>query len=181
MNHITEPLRTAVKMADNGEQRRAIYEDAITQTINNIAQMFKLKRDEVALLITDSQQQMLRFVAPAALRSAGTIPLNDSNSIAARALREHKGNISNMLSGVRHARVFELIRTGEGSPKPIQKMMTAPLFFNDEPVGVIQLSRKGTTAAEAGPDFSLDDLARLQAISDNVAPLLGKLYKSLRL
>jgi GAF domain-containing protein len=47
----------------------------------------------------------------------------------------------------------------------IQKLMSAPvLAANGEVIGVIQVSRKAPRPAAAGPDFTTDDLEKLESV-----------------
>jgi hypothetical protein len=52
-------------------------------------------------------------------------------------------------------------------------MVTTPLIVRGQPVGVAQISRKGETVREAGPDFTAADLRRAQEIFDGIAPFLA--------
>ena len=53
----------------------------------------------------------------------------------------------------------------------IQKLMSAPvLTSNGEVIGVIQVSRKAPRPDAAGPDFTTEDLRKLEA----VGRLVGK-------
>ena len=51
----------------------------------------------------------------------------------------------------------------------IQKMMTVPVVGPNGVQGVIQISRKGTSAPAAGNDFSQMDLQKLVAIATALA------------
>ena len=48
-------------------------------------------------------------------------------------------------------------------------MVTVPILLRGQPIGVAQVSRKGETAREAGPDFTQADLQRTQEIFDGIA------------
>jgi hypothetical protein len=61
-------------------------------------------------------------------------------------------------------------------PKPgantIQKLMTSPVVDSQQHLlGVIQICRKSLTQADAGPDFSLNDLQNLETAARIVAKL----------
>jgi hypothetical protein len=72
---------------------------------------------------------------------------------------------------VKHVAFFESVKLRE-RPVPIQKMVTVPIMYGGEPVGVAQLSRKGDTPSEAGPDFSNADVRKAEEIFERVAPYL---------
>ena len=57
-------------------------------------------------------------------------------------------------------------------PAPIQKIMSAPIVDEEGDVlGVIQISRKGPAPISAGPDFTIDDLHRLEKAAAIVAKM----------
>lgn len=136
------------------------------QLCAELAKVFRVRRDEVALLRL--QGRMLHFVFPAELRVAGAIPLS-SSAVAARTATSRKSELFNSFVRVKHSSVFEMVKLGsqESAPDPevrvIQKLMTAPVLARDGAVvGVVQVSRKGPTLAAAGPDFTADDLQLLE-------------------
>lgn len=136
-----------------------------------LARLLQLQADEVALLRV--QNNTLKFLVPARLRTAGTIPLS-SPAVAARTAVTKTTMLSNSFVKVRHASVFEGIKLEDEGviPTPIQKLMSVPVFADDKTVlGVVQVSRKGKDAATAGPDFSHDDLRQLE----DAAALIAKL------
>jgi len=72
---------------------------------------------------------------------------------------------------VKHVSFFESIKLRD-KPAPIQKMVSVPLLVRGQVIGVAQISRKGDTAREAGPDFTPADLRHAQEILDAIAPYL---------
>lgn len=137
-----------------------------------LARLLRVQADGVALLRL--HKNMLMFLVPARLRTAGTIPLS-SPAVAARTASTKTTMLSNSFIKVRHASVFEGIKLDESeglSPTPIQKLMSVPIFDKNKGVlGVVQVSRKGKDADEAGPDFTHDDLHELE----DAAALIAKL------
>lgn len=82
--------------------------------------------------------------------------------------------IINHFSVVPHASVFEAVPLVEDERgDPIQKIMSAPTILEKKISGVIQVSRKARTAAEAGPDFTHGELRELKTIADALAPCLS--------
>jgi hypothetical protein len=140
----------------------------------NVAKTFGVRKSEVALLETSGS--VLRFLHPAELKNAGAIPLS-SSSIAARTARTKRADIFNSFSQVKHSTIFEVVKLAEtGSGKElIQKLMSAPVLDeNGHVIGVVQVSRKGPTAAAAGPDFTLEDLQQLKAAAVSLRKLMVK-------
>jgi hypothetical protein len=133
-----------------------------------IATLFAAKPDEVALYKLD--KGFLKFLFPAELRTAGAIPLSGASAVSAHTASSKRAEVFNNFVKVKHASVFEHVkrsRSGDdGAPvetAPIQKLLSAPIVDRGgDVVGVIQVSRKGADLASAGPDFSLDDLRRLE-------------------
>ena len=83
------------------------------------------------------------------------------------------GEVSNNVPNVRHVSFFESIKLRD-KPAPIQKMVTAPLLVRGQAIGVAQISRKGDTARDAGPDFTPADLRRAQELLDSVASFFAE-------
>jgi len=136
-----------------------------------IAKIFGVKRQEVGLL--EVRGELLRFVLPQQLRTAGSIPLS-SYSVAARTVRTRKAEVFNTFAQVKHSRLFEFVPLEE--PQVIQKLMSAPVLDGEgNPMGVLQISRKGNDLPSAGPDFTKDDLDNLRLAADIVAKLMPSL------
>ncbi|MGB9282562.1 MAG: GAF domain-containing protein, partial [Candidatus Sulfotelmatobacter sp.] len=57
----------------------------------------------------------------------------------------------------------------------IQKLMSAPVLAeNGEVVGVIQISRKAPRRAVAGPDFTVEDLRKLESVARSLGRVMSK-------
>lgn len=139
--------------------------DTIVQALR---QAFRLQPDEVAILLHDADGESLRFLCPAKLAKTGSIPLSSRESLAARTLRENKPFVNNRFTATFHASIFEQVKldpTSGERPLPIQKIISVPLPGDGAPRGVVQLSRKGAEAAQAGDDFSKDELQALTEIA----------------
>lgn len=141
-----------------------------------LADLFSVGRAEVALL--RAENDVLNFLFPGALKAAGFIPLSSASAVAARTASSRKVELFNNFVIVQHANVFETIKlsTLGQSDKPgsntIQKLMTTPVVDPQQHVlGVIQISRKGITQDDAGPDFTLNDLQNLEAAARILAKL----------
>jgi GAF domain len=146
---------------------------SIPALAERIAKNLKVKTDEVAILAISERQRSLQFLVPQALRNVGSIPLSSTSALAARTVRDSRPDIVNNFAATRHASVFEGVKGEALHPTAIQKIISAPILREGKVIGVIQISRKGTSVADAGPDFSSDDLGNLLAICKP----LGKLMK----
>jgi hypothetical protein len=139
-----------------------------------IGKNFAVQPHEVAILGRATDERFLRFIVPESLRTVGQIPLSSTNSLAARTVREKRAEIINHFSVVPHASVFEAVPIPPELVRgePIQKIMSMPVMLDKKVVGVIQVSRKGATSAEAGPDFTHPQLRELKTIADALAACL---------
>jgi hypothetical protein len=146
-----------------------------TFSVANVAQelgkLFRVAPDEVALLELIPSTQTLRFALPEKFRALGSIPLTSATSLAARTARLCRSEILNAFSATRHPTVFEGVPLGRRQGQ-IHKIMSVPIMHGDTVIGVAQISRKGATLADSGPDFTARDLAELQEINDLLARAL---------
>jgi len=145
---------------------------SIPALAERIAKDLNVKPDEVAILAISEKQKSLNFLVPEALRNVGSIPLTSTSALAARTARESRPDIQNAFSAVRHATVFEGVKAESLSAAAIQKIISAPILFEGKVIGVIQISRKAASLAEAGPDFTPDDLGRVLAICKPLGKLI---------
>jgi transcriptional regulator with GAF, ATPase, and Fis domain len=139
-----------------------------------LAKILRVARSEIALLRLEKGR--LRFIYPAELRDAGTIPLSGS-AVAARTAVTRTSLLSNSFARVRHVSLFESVKLGAGEadegndPMPIQKIISVPMTSGDNVVGVIQVSRKGLDLNLAGADFTTEDLKLLEQASQILAEM----------
>lgn len=134
---------------------------------SELSKIFQVRQDEVALL--QLENNLLRFLFPEELKTAGSVPLSSSSAVAAHTAVTRKVELFNNFAKIKHASIFETVRLGnkeEGEqqrPATIQKLMSAPVLdASGKVLGVIQICRKGFDVASAGPDFTLDDLQQLE-------------------
>jgi hypothetical protein len=74
--------------------------------------------------------------------------------------------------------VFEAVPiTEDERGEAIQKIMSAPILQERKVAAVIQISRKGKTAADAGPDFTHPQLRELKLVADTLSPCVPLLSK----
>lgn len=139
-----------------------------------VAKIFRVSATEVALL--ELSGSLLNFLYPAELKTAGAIPLS-SSAVAACTARSKRAELFNGFAEVKHFSIFELVKLGDTGldDQVIQKMMSAPVLAgNEEVLGVIQVSRKAPRPAAAGPDFTAEDLRKLEAVGRFVGGLMGR-------
>jgi hypothetical protein len=146
-------------------------DEALNHLAAQITPFFKAKKDEVAILRLSADGKILSFVYPPKLARVGAIPLTTSHSLAAKTIRDKRGELVNNFSVYKHPTVFEAVDLSEQEKAaPIQKIVSAPMVIDGKVVGVIQISRKGKPGETVGPDFTTRDLAELST----VGTILGK-------
>ena len=141
-----------------------------------LAKLFGVRPKEVALMRLE--KGLLKFLFPEQLKTAGSIPVSSSSSIASHTASTKKTELFNTFAKIKHARVFETVKLGtneetdQSEQTSIQKLMSAPVLSPERKVlGVIQVCRKGFELASAGPDFTLDDLQQLEVAARVAATL----------
>jgi len=153
----------------------ATAEKPLTAMAEKISKTLGVKADEVAILGVSTRWRHLHFLVPQALKNVGFIPLSSTSALAARTVRDNRPEINNNFVAVRHATVFEGVKTATTTGESIQKIISAPILCDGKVVGVMQISREGATTAEAGPDFTLEELGKVLVLCRP----LGKLVRHL--
>ncbi|HVO58895.1 MAG TPA: GAF domain-containing protein [Dongiaceae bacterium] len=150
---------------------------SVTAIAEKIAKSFDVRPEEVGILAVSGKWRHLYFLAPVALRHVGFVPLSSTTALAARTAREAKAEIENKFAATRHASVFEGVKADTLSSTAIQKILSTPILNAGKVVGVLQISRKAPTPAEAGPDFTSEDLRRASAICRPLGKIVAHLAK----
>jgi hypothetical protein len=173
MQELLEILAAMAAQKDRVKDRHELLLDMTERVVKAASHLFGCRQDEVGILLLSSDGRHLRFVAPRQFAELGSIPLTKRDSIAVGVFARRAGDVINNVPLVKHVSFFESIKLRD-RPVPIQKMVTAPLVVRGQPVGVAEISRKGDTARDAGPDFTAADLEKAQEFFDAVAPLLAE-------
>ena len=172
----TSLIHELQRLADALDKKNAAAtEIPLGAMADKIAKSLGVKNDEVAILGVSTRWRHLHFLVPQALKNVGFIPLTSNSALAARTVRDSRPEINNNFSAARHATVFERVKTPTTSGESIQKIISAPILYDGKAVGVMQVSRKGASPTEAGPDFTTDDLGKVLALCKP----LGKLVRHL--
>ena len=168
------PAADVEKLINRIEKESASADpQSLMEVIQLLAKLFRVKEDEVAIMELVSQGRTLRFVIPEKLRQVGSIPLSSNTALAARTARERRSDILNNFSSARHASVFEGVPMGRRPGESIHKIISAPILHGDAVIGVAQICRKGSSAIDAGPDFTSRDLSELQKLNQALCRLLA--------
>ncbi len=171
MNELHEILSAMADQRDRVPDRRELLLDMADRIVKFVSQQFSCKLDEVAILLLSVDGKHLRFIAPRRFAELGSIPLTKRDSIAVGVFSRRAGEVSNNVPMVKHVSFFETVKLRD-KVVPIQKMVTTPLLERGQPIGVAQISRKGETPRDSGPDFTPADLRRAQEFFDGIAPYL---------
>jgi hypothetical protein len=171
MRELQEILSAMAGQRERVADPRELLLDMAERVVKAVSREFHCRLDEVAILLLTGDGRHLRFVAPRKLAELGTIPLTKRDSIAVGVLSRRVGEANNNVPSVKHVAFFESVKLRD-KPAPIQKMVTVPILWKGQAFGVAQVSRKGETPREAGPDFSEQDLRYCQEIFEAVAPFL---------
>jgi len=141
-----------------------------------VAKGFGVTRNEVAILRLSPESRVLTFLFPLRLAAIGSIPITAIHSLAAKTIRDKRGDIVNNFASYKHPTVFESVSLSEEeSAAPIQKIMSSPMIVEGKIVGVIQISRKGRTGRAVGPDFTQEDLTQLATVGSIIGKYLSEL------
>jgi hypothetical protein len=148
-----------------------LFLDMADRIVRSVSVEFGAKTDEVAILLLTSDRKHLRFAAPRKFADLGTIPISKRDSIAVTILARKSGEAMNNVPMIKHVSFFESVKIRDRAV-PIQKMITVPILLRGEAVGVAQISRKGESPGEAGPDFTAADVAKAQDVFSKISPYL---------
>jgi hypothetical protein len=173
MRELQEILQAMLASKDKIKNRHELLLDMGERVVKAVSQEFACKQEEVAILLLSSDGRHLRFVAPRRFAELGSIPTSKRDSIAVGVVSRRSGDVINNVPMVKHVSFFETIKLKD-KPIPIQKMVTTPLLVKGQPVGVVEISRKGETSREAGPDFTPADLRHVQEVFEGIAALLAE-------
>jgi len=171
MKDLLDILQAMAENKGRTDNPLELFLDMSERVVKYVAAAFGAKTDEVAILFLTSDSRHLRFVAPRKFAELGTIPVTKRDSIAVNIFGRKTGEAMNNVPMVKHVAFFESVKLRDRAV-PIQKMITVPIIHDGKAIGVAQVSRKGETAPEAGPDFSQADVQKAQAILESVTPVL---------
>jgi hypothetical protein len=161
-DQLEEKLKNnAASIKDSAERLKPIAEE--------LAAFFAVRIHEIGIFRVNPKKHEIVFIWPQGMTGDGHIPLNAMNSLVAKTANDRASTLDNSFSGSRHLFIFEHMLAEKSDRIPLQKIMSAPIIDGDEVLGVIQISRKALSLAEAGADFTLRDLDDLKAVSSMLA------------
>jgi hypothetical protein len=169
---VAELERIASTLSDDAAGTSEI---SLASVAEKMAKTIGVRKDEVGILAVSARWRHLHFLVPESLKRVGFIPLSSNSALAARTARDGRPEIDNNFSSARHATVFEGTKISGELGEAIQKIISAPIFADGKVIGVIQVSRKGSSPLAAGPDFTTDELGKILALCEPLGKLLQHL------
>ena len=131
-----------------------------------VAAHFGVQPHEVAYFQVDGARRAAIFRWPPQSGMTMDIPIKShGSSLLCATAREERGFINNAFATTPHLHMFEHVLAEREQRIPVQKIISAPVLKDGTLRGIVQVSRKGRSAAEAGADFSETDLRDLEAIT----------------
>jgi hypothetical protein len=171
MKDLVDLLAAMARKKGEVDNPLELYLEMGDRVVKTVGGAFGVKSDEVAILILTRDERELRFLAPRKFAELGTIPVSKRDSIAVNILAKKSGEAMNNVPMVKHVSFFESVKLRDRAV-PIQKKITVPILHEGNPIGVAQISRKGESPAEAGPDFTPADVKKAHDLFLAVAPYL---------
>ncbi len=165
----------ALLTAGTAKSSEARWREALSIVAAHIAGTFDITESEVAILIKTRDGQGLRFAYPPALAAGANIFPLRVWSFAGNIVRTTMGAVDNAFTEKKHLSIYEHIKMDGSKAGPIHKIMAAPLKSESAIFGIVEVSRKAATPAEAGPDFITSDLAILYDVLAMSSPYLESL------
>lgn len=153
-------------------------EEVLEALGTTVCQAFDLRPDEVAILILSRDRSTLQFVYPAGMAEGGSnaFPLSVP-SLAGQVVQTGRSILMNTAHEVPHLGFYERIRIAEDGPLDIQKLLVVAVKAADgKPQAVIEVSRRGRTHAEAGPDFRPEDQQFLERLAAAAGPAMAEAF-----
>jgi len=175
MEQLEEKMRAALNALGNSsaEIRQGEILELLVRTLR---EAFVLSPDEVAILLVSSDGAMLSFAYPFELAAGGSnaFPLAIP-SMAGRVATEGASVCSNRLAEEPHLGFYERVAVQGLQPIPIQKLLAVPLQGSGTGIlGVVEISRRGETCAEADADFGPEERLRLERLAGMAAAALAR-------
>ena len=169
--HIRELKKWMGELVGKGKDGEFL---GLNRAVDLISKHYSIQLHEVAIFVLTTDHRFLKFIIPERLQTVGQLPMTSTSSLAVRTAREKRPEVINHFAVVPHSSVFEAVPIAEEQRgDPIQKIMSAPLAVDKKVIGVIQVPRKGKSAAEAGPDLTQQELRELRTIAESVAPYIA--------
>ncbi|MFA5028613.1 MAG: hypothetical protein WC713_12150, partial [Candidatus Methylomirabilota bacterium] len=124
---------------------------ALEILVDTLREAFVLRPDEVAILLVSPDGAVLSFAYPVELAAGGSNAFPVAlPSLAGRVAVEGVSVCSNRLPEEPHLGFYERVAVRGMQPVPIQKLLAVPLRESGAGIlGVIEISRRGETRAEA--------------------------------
>lgn len=161
-----------------GKPAAEMRAEVLRALVTTLSKAFGLNPDELAILMISPDREMLRFVYPPDLAKGGsnTFPVTVP-SLAGRVAETGSSILNNDVRDVPHLAFYERVPIEGTEPIQIQKLLVVAVRGpDDRPQAVIEMSRRGATPEEAGPDFRPEDQEFLERLAAAVAPAMRQAF-----
>lgn len=165
---LTRQLEAAAK--DGGADTP--FKGVVKEIVKCVAAALSVYEDEVAIFLPKGPDTF-RFAAPLPLMEDGS-SFPSKGSLTLKVFNAEDGLVNNNVKVGKPLSIYERAKISERSPKAIQKMLAVTLKDRDGKVGVLQVSRRGLSVREAGPDFGSKEEMDLSSIAKVAAPFLRR-------
>lgn len=177
MEQLGKLLKVILEHTLKPAEARQALDDFLSQLHRHLASAAGVREDEAAILLLDSNRN-LKFFQPRYLAGRGAIPVSYSHSFVTKVMQAGQPAIENRFQNVKHLQLFEEFKKENPNALPIQKMMCIPLQAKEWGVyGALELSRKGNTPEQAGPDWREMDLESVMELVQPLMAMLGQLCR----
>jgi hypothetical protein len=155
-------------------------EEVLKALVTTLSKAFGSNPDEVAILLLSQDRQMLLFAYPPELAQGGSnaFPVT-SPSLAGHVAGTGASLVINDMRDVQRLAFYERVPIMETAPAGIQKLLAVAVEGADgRPQGVVEVSRRGNSLAEVGPDFQIEDQELLERLAATAAPAIARAFGS---
>lgn len=176
LRDVIEQMKTALRSDSPADRQCERILDLLAEFL--VAALARdADRGQAAVLMVIPGQHQLTFAYPPHL-ARGNVLLIDRDSFAGRVVLGKHALYENQVPGEPHKDFFERIPARGRKARPIQKMIAAPMLdAQGEPIGVIEVSRTGSTSASAGADFTPVDAKNLEVCCRAFAPFVERTWR----
>ncbi|MFN7973729.1 MAG: hypothetical protein U0166_15510 [Acidobacteriota bacterium] len=148
------------------------FKSVVKEIVKCVVESVAVYEDEVAIFLPKGADTF-RFAAPLPLLEDGS-SFPSKGSLTLKVYNGDDPLVNNNVKVGKPLSIYERAKISERSPKPIQKMLAVPLKDREGKVGVLQVSRRGVSVREAGPDFGSKEEMDLTSIGKVAAPYLRR-------
>ncbi len=177
MDNVVGDLTSRLKAVE--EKPPEVRREAVLEVLaTTLARAFRLNPDEIAILLLSPDRVMLQFVYPPELAKGGsnTFPVS-LQSVAGHVASTGESLLLNDVQETHRLAFYERVPISGTAPAEIHKLLAVAVPGPDgAPQAVIEVSRRGSSSAVAGPDFSRADQELLTQLAAAAASTFAQAF-----